>query len=208
MLRLSALSFKLVLLACMLFTSTAHAQIDSLLLAPFKEKRKLTYGLINRQTQLMDESSTIYGAYVGVKHGDRMKHVFTINSNVVLPAFQQPAVQLGFIGIAEEYTFLTRGRFSFHLYTHLGLGSTRLVDEITALPIPPRKWVLPLEGGLHTSFAVNSWLKANAGAGYRSVALYGSNELDGGYYKVGLSMDVFRYMERREQTGHWLPIGE
>ena len=207
MLRLPSLTFKLILV-CVLLTSSAHAQIDSLLIAPFKEKRKLTYGLINRQTQLMDEKSTIYGAYVGVKHGDRMKHVFTINSNVVLPAFQQPAVQLGFIGIAEEYTFLTRGRFSFHLYTHLGLGTTRLVDEVTALPVPPRKWVVPLEGGLHTSFAVNSWLKVNAGAGHRSVALFGSDELDGGYYKVGLSMDVFRYIERREQTGHWLPIWE
>ena len=205
MLRLPPPLFKRILVACMLYSSTAQAQLDSILFEPFTLKRKLTYGLINRQTQLMDERSTIYGAYVGVKYGERMRHVFTINSNVVLPAYQQPRVQLGFVGLAEEYTFLTRGRFSFHLYTHLGFGSTRLVDEVTSLPIPPRKWVCPVEGGLHTSYAVNSWFKLNAGAGYRSVFLYGSNELDGGYYKVGLSMDVFRYMERRAQTGRWLP---
>jgi len=184
-----------VVLACLFNGLAAHAQDDSVLPDPFSEPRSLTYGIWNRQTSLLDDRSTIYGLFVGVQHGKRMKHVFTVNSNVFWSGVpEEREVQLNFVGFAEEYSFLFIDRFEFILHTHAGLGEARFRSPSGSSNALRRDFIVPFEFGIHSTYHVNDWLKVTFGAGNRSVLFYGSNELNGGYWKLGVGVDLAEFL--------------
>lgn len=167
-----------------------NAQIDSLLIAPLKEKKSLTYGLNNRRTYLLGDPSTIYGVYFGIQYGERLKHVITYNNNLFW-AGNNEQVRVQFLGFAEEYTFYSVGRFEFVSYIHIGVGFAsyrnltllhehQFYDEL----------ISPVELGVHGSLRIYDWLKFKTGAGYRFVLLDKEHDMDGFYYKIGASLAV------------------
>jgi hypothetical protein len=165
-------------------------QVDSLLLAPFKEKKSFTYGLNNRGTFLLSERGTIYGIYMGIQYGERMKHVITVNSNGFWIG-QGDQVRLIYAGIAEEFTFLVVKRFEFISYIHGGIGFANYRKVIVPGRYETdRELVSPFEFGIHASYQMLDWLELKGGGGYRVVLLNELNELNGVYYKVGASIKL------------------
>lgn len=186
-----------MILCSFFFPIEASGQIDSLLIAPFKEKKSITYGFNNRRTFLLNSSSTIYGLYMGIQYGKRLKHVITINSNGFW-AGEEQQVQLLYGGLAEEFTFLSLKRFDFISYIHAGLGIARYREmNSSGSYIISRELISPIELGIHGSFSVNSWLALNGGAGYRFVLLEEIDQLDHIYYKIGLSLSIEKFLEAR-----------
>lgn len=179
-----------ILVLCLMINMGALSQVDSLFIAPFKEKKSLTYGLNNRRTFFLNQSTTIYGAYMGIQYGERMKHVITINSN---PFWidEEDHVHLIYAGFAEEFTFLFVKRFEFISYIHAGLGfATYQTMTLPGEYETNRELVSPIELGVHTSYKVLDWLKLKGGVGYRIVLLDEINELNNVYFKIGLGVDI------------------
>jgi len=195
------LSVKIILFGLlMLGTITAQGQIRDFLFGHFKEKKSITYGLNNRRTRIFQDRSTIYGAYIGIKFGERLKHVVTLNSTVLWVGsndidFVQPTeVQLNFVGFSEEFEFWKKGRWSLSTYLHGGFGRAhaRPVSAPANNDLFATQWVIPTEAGIHGEFSVNEWLSFRGGAGYRYVFNKEKWPLHGMYFKVGAGVNVKR----------------
>lgn len=179
-----------ILILYFISNTSAFCQIDSLLIAPFKEKKSFTYGINNRRTSLFNQNSTIYGIFMGIQYGERMKHVITMNSNICW-AGQEDQVRLTYAGFAEEFKFLSVKRFEFISYIHGGLGvATYRQLNSGGQYQTHREVVSPLELGVHLSYQLLDWLQLKGGVGYRFVLLTETQELDNVYYKVGLNVDI------------------
>lgn len=188
---------KLLLYHILLFATFSVAgqkNLAQFLLSPFKEKKTITYGLNNRRTLLLQDQSTIYGGYIGVKFGDRLKHVFTLNSTLfwVGEGDYVPNVtelQLNYLGFAGEYLFWQKEKWAFSSYMHGGAGKIRTVSNVLSNQTN-KDWVFPLEAGLHAGYLPNNWLELRFGGGYRYVLSSGNVPLNGFYYKVGAGVNL------------------
>jgi hypothetical protein len=161
----------------------------------YKSPAKVTYGLNNRRTSLLGNSVTIFGGYIGVQWGERLKHVVTANSSIFwmrpnANTLPPRSYHLNYIGLAEEYAFVQWNRWQLVSFLHAGWGSFHERKfEANAFDYT-LDWVLPLELGGHFSYGLTNWLDLIAGAGYRWVLLDESHTLDGLYYKASLSVDL------------------
>ena len=170
----------------------------------FQEERRIVYGLNNRQTRFLGDGSTLYGTYLGIEWGDRLRHVFTLNSTLFWVGrrnqlnLETPQLHLNYFGIAEEYLFYRRGRWDFSSYWHMGVGKAYFRDQINGVPGEKidSHWVIPLELGLQTEYHLNDWLSGKVGAGWRQVFLEETHALDGYYFKVAVGVNV-RYIWAR-----------
>jgi len=187
----------LIILSVLSFSAQSLAQSRDFLFKYFKQKKTFTYGLNNRQTKMLVEPSSIYSGYIGIKYGNQLKHVITVNSTVFWigdyqesPTLEPMEMQLNYVGLAEEFRFLKYNRWSFSSYIHLGAGKGRFRNSF---PLGSR-WLFPLETGIHGAYALNKWLEIKGGAGYRYVFHSQGLPLHGFYYKlsIGLNFQVFK----------------
>lgn len=178
------------------YSNNTNAQLNDFLFRHFKGKKAVTYGLNNRRTTLLYEPSTIYAGYIGIKFGNQLKHVITLNSTLLWVgepkndlAFSPTEVQLNFIGFSEEYVFLKHKKWAFSSYIHFGAGKAnfRPIEPFSGLD--HTQWVFPSEFGIHTAYSLNKWLELRTGGGYRYVMNAGNWPLHGFYYKVGAGIN-------------------
>ncbi len=161
----------------------------------YQSPASITYGLNNRRTSILGNSITIFGGYVGVQWGDRLKHVLTTNSSVfwIQPnatTLPPRSYHLNYIGFAEEYALLRWKRWELVSFIHGGYGSFHERSFEASAFTYNKDWVIPVELGGHLAFGINEWLDAIGGAGHRWVLLDQTHALDGFYYKVSLSLDI------------------
>jgi hypothetical protein len=189
----------LVLIVSLSISIPINAQDNHRLLDHFKEKKKLTYGLNNRHTIILHERATIYAGFIGIKFGNRLKHVITLNSTgfwVGNPARlsvlgRQPVeAQLNFIGLSEEYLFWKKKRWALSSYMHMGVGKGRFRSVTPDMNIVHTQWIYPLEMGLLTGYSPNPWLELRLGGGYRYTFNAGDWPLHSMYVKIGAGVNL------------------
>jgi hypothetical protein len=191
------MKFKALIIWVLTLSSlSTNAQLKDFLFKNFHEKRTLTYGLNNRNTSLLQESSTIYAGYIGIKYGDRLKHVITLNSTFFWVGKQTTdqgtiphEAQLNFVGLSEEYTFWKHNKISLTSYLQIGFGQARirpvLNDSYTI-----RKNVFPFEAGIHLGYSPLRWVDLRTGVGYRYTLNQGDWRLSSVYYRLGLAVNI------------------
>ena len=192
------------------FAEHSNGQLNDFLFGPFKEKKTVTYGLNNRRTSLLNENTTLYGGYIGIKFGGQLKHVITLNSTVFwvgeydAPQGLQPTeVQLNYAGFAEEYVFWRYQKWAFSSYIHLGAGKGRFrTASFDNYPFATH-WIFPAELGLQTGYSLNKWLELKAGGGYRYVMNAGDWPLHGFYYKLGAGLN---FQEFKKSYAHFADL--
>jgi hypothetical protein len=189
-----------ILVSSLLYTTKSFGQLDSFLTAPFKDKKSFTYGLNNRRTILLNDHASIYGIYMGIQYGNRMKHVVTLNSTL-LWAGNGPQVRLSYVGFAEEFTFLSIRRLGLISYIHGGFGYASYRNLPGSAQASRRDAVGPLEMGIHLSYGLWDWLQLKGGAGYRIVLPNKNPELNSVYYKVGASVNL-RLLKKKLNSQH------
>ncbi|MCG8576712.1 MAG: hypothetical protein MI810_17670 [Flavobacteriales bacterium] len=167
----------------------------------FKEEKVVTYGLNNRKTRFLNDPSTLYGGYIGIKYGNRLKHVITLNSTVFWVGNEldntnlTTEVQLNFAGLSEEYVYWKTPKWNFATYLHFGAGKARFRSwNQPSNPSFSSRWVFPAELGLHSEFALNSWLGIRGGVGYRYVFNSSEWPLHGFYYKIGAGLNTQEFL--------------
>lgn len=187
----------LLLVIGLSFSFLSNAQLNDFLFRHFKERKSVTYGLNNRRTSILNENSTIYGGYIGIKFGNRLKHVITLNSTVMWVGepnadigLEPVEVQLNFAGFSEEYVFWKHNQWAFSSYLHFGIGKGRFRSIPEGLNPSFSQWVFPAEFGIHSAYSPNKWLELRTGGGYRYVFNSADWPLHGFYYKVGAGLNI------------------
>ena len=152
----------------------------------------------------------IYGLYCGIGFGKNLRLKLGINGNPFPIKFQLHPLPLhkhnrmAFISLGEEYSFFRYKKLTFITYLQAGLGYNfySILDDREEIIHTGREWVAPLEIGLHTAYALNPWLSAKVGSGWRFVFPDREHDLSGYYLKLGLGIDteyVWKwYQQKRE----------
>ena len=192
----------IVFLLLILLSLEGTAQIRGFILNEFRKEKSVTIGLNNRHQKILHSPSTIYSGYIGIKYGERLKHVLTLNSSILWVGNAQTVLsadpieaQLSFIGFSEEYIFLKWGKFEFSTYLQVAIGRVFLRSTLNQELIKKPN-VYPLIGGVHCSYWVLPWLDLKLGGGYQHVVQEFNVPLNGIYYKIGLGVNLLNLLDR------------
>ena len=194
-------TLRLIILCLFIQTTPSYGQLNDFLFRHFRESKAVTYGLNNRKTRIMQSPTTLYGGYIGIKFGQQLKHVITLNSTAFWVGESANGgilheAQLNYAGFSEEFLFWQKNKWGFSTYLHIGLGKARFrpLSFDPALHTIQSKWIVPTEYGLQGTYALNNWLEIRSGFGYRYVLNAGDWPLHGFYYKVGAGIN-FKELE-------------
>ncbi|MBL7837878.1 MAG: hypothetical protein JNM67_10200 [Bacteroidetes bacterium] len=163
-----------------------------------KSKKDFIYGIDNRRTHIKDHNALIYGAYVGIGFGGRIKFKFGISGTpfekgkFVDDQGHIKRNRLIFGTIGEEYDFYIKNKFRLTSYVQFGAGYNyyRIIDSADSEKSRGRNLILPLELGMHANYDVLPWLRAKLGGGWRFVFPEYSSDLSGYYIKIGFSVNT------------------
>lgn len=192
------LNFILILLLSLLsHINYLSAQSNSFSSA-LKSKKEFIYGIDNRRTHIKDHNALIYGAYLGIGFGGRVKFKFGISGTPFEKGKFVDAQghikrnRLIFGTIGEEYDFYIKNKFRLTSYVQFGAGYNyyRIIDSLDTEKSKGRNLILPLELGIHANYDVLPWLRAKLGGGWRFVFPDYSSDLSGYYIKIGFSVNT------------------
>lgn len=204
----------IMLFIATLFPSFGNAQELSNPFQTFKEKKVFIYGVDNRRTHIKSHSTLIYGLYLGIGFGGKLRFKAGISGT----PFEKGKFtddqgkikknRLVFINLGEEFDFLIINRFRMTTYFQAGLGYNyfRVLDASKIEIQRGRNLIIPLESGLQANYDLLPWLRAKVGGGWRFVLPDYSYDLSGYYIKIGFSIDrkklceVYRNKRNKKTT--------
>ena len=168
----------------------------------FRDKKEFIFGLDNRRTHIYHQSTTIYGAYMGVGFGGKLRFKAGVSGTpfevgeVITDDNLAIKNRLFFFNVGEEFDFLYFSKLRFTTYVQLGWGYNyfRELDPNGLELFKGRKTIVPLELGLHSSYDFLPWLNLKLGGGWRFVFPFSTNNLSGYYFKVGLGFNTKKFI--------------
>lgn len=198
----------------LLMLSNTLAQTPVGFFTAFKEKKEFIYGIDNRRTHIKDHNALIYGAYMGVGFGGKLRFKVGLSGTPFEKGKFVDAQghikrnRLIFATLGEEYDFLIINKFRLTSYFQFGAGYNyfRIIDSIDAEKSRGRNLILPLELGVHANYDLTPWLRAKLGGGWRFVFPEYSSDLSGYYIKIGFGvktsvlMNTYRSYRESKKT--------
>ncbi|MBX3165346.1 MAG: hypothetical protein KF900_12800 [Bacteroidetes bacterium] len=200
-----------IVFTAVLFPFISTAQQITHPIQPFKEKKEFIYGIDNRRTHIHRQRTLIYGAYIGVDFGKKLR----LKAGVSGTPFERGELlddegtikknRLVFINLGEEFDFLIINKFRLTTYFQTGIGWNyfRKIDSSGIEVQNGKNLIIPIEVGIHAGYDILPWLRAKVGGGWRFVLPYYSKDLSGYYIKLGFGINVKRLREsykRRNTT--------
>lgn len=200
----------IVIFFCLLFSFKTNAQELVNPIEAIKKKKELIYGIDNRRTHIKQQSTLIYGGYIGVGFDDKVRIKLGISST----PFERGLLvddlgvikrnRLIFMNLGEEYDFLIIQKFRMTTYLQTGIGFNyfRKINKYQVVVEDGRELIIPIELGLNLNYDILPWLRLKTGGGWRFVFPEYSQGLSGYYIKIGASLKTKLflefYRERRE----------
>jgi hypothetical protein len=172
-------------------------------LKAFKEERRFIFGIDNRRTHIKNQSTLIYGLYVGVGFGGKLR----LKAGISGTPFERGRFtdaqgrlkknRLIFVNLGEEFDFFILNRFRLAAYLQTGIGYNyyRYLDASKVETQKGRNLIIPIEMGILTTYDLWPWLRGKIGGGWRIVRPGVSADLSGYYVKIGLSMDTRKFLQ-------------
>lgn len=185
------------LLASLSFLPLLHAQ-DQRTVTTTVDSTRFIYGIDNRRTHIGQQQTLIYGAYLGMGLGQRLRLKAGINGTL----FERGRFidrdglldrnRLVFVSLGEEFDFFIRPKLRLTTYCQVGAGLNyfRALDTTGREVRRGRDPIYPLEMGLHGSYPIVSWARLKLGGGWRFVFPTTSYDLSGYYIKLGIGVDL------------------
>ena len=169
-----------------------------------KGRREFIYGIDNRRTHIKEQSTVIYGAYLGFGFEEKLRLKLGISATPFEVGKTTDAYgaitrhRLIFLTLGEEFDFFIHNRFRMTTYVQGGFGfdfSRTTINE-TVSPVS-RKVIVPVEIGLHFNYDVSPWLRVKLGGGWRFVLPNETHELSGYYLKTGFGFSWVKFKNER-----------
>jgi hypothetical protein len=195
---------KLLVVILAINPSCINAQSLSNPFRTLKETKKFIYGFDNRRTRIGEQNASIYGLYLGIGFGGKLRFKAGISE---MP-FQKGKVvddqnliqknRLLFGVFGEEFDFLVYKKLRFTTYFQAGMGYNffRKIDKMETEILTGRNPILPLEIGAQSNYSISPGLTVKVGGGYRFVLPAHSYHLSGSYFKVGLNINSRKLLEK------------
>lgn len=212
MLRSKSILFILIILV---FTGiTGYSQILNDPFESLKKKREFIYGLDNRRTHIKEHHSVIYGVYMGVGYGKKLRYKISISGTPfeVGKFVDENGIlkrnRLLFFSLGEEFDFYEYKRFGMTTYLQTGIGRNfyRKFNENGMELETGSELIIPIEAGLNFNYALKPYLKIKSGFGWRFVLPKYSSGLSGYYLKLGLGFNVKKFLEHEDNK--WIQFSE
>jgi len=175
-----------------------YSQVLSNPVSALKEKREFIYGIDNRRTHIKEHSTIIYGIYVGIGFGGKLR----LKSGISGVPFEKGKFldeqglvrknKLVFFNLGEEFDFFIHHKFRLTTYLQSGIGYNffRKLDKFDTEIEKGNYLIIPIELGMHANYDIYTWLRFKVGGGWRLVAPYYANDLSGYYLKLGIGVDA------------------
>lgn len=184
------------LMAVLFYSGVCHAQVFENPVETLEEKKRFIYGIDNRRTHIESDGVVIYGLYLGIEFGGKLRFKagasgtpFQITTTVDETG-ELRKNRLFFANLGEEFDFFIIKKFRLTAYVQGGLGYDyyKELDASENVKFKGRNIIIPIEVGIHANYDLLPWLRAKLGGGWRFVAPANSNYLSGYYMKIGLSV--------------------
>lgn len=181
----------------------------------FKEKRQFLYGLDNRRTHVLGQSTLIYGAYLGVGFGKKLRFKVSISGAPFEVGRTENEVGLirrnrfYFFSIGEEFDVYTYKRFALTTYLQAGLGENfyRKTTNAGEFVFEGKHVIIPIEIGMHGNYYIYPWLAFKLGGGWRFVPPTEASYLSGYYLKIAFGFSTSEFLSwNRERKAKKLEI--
>lgn len=211
--RLFSLSKCVFFFFILLCSWCTKAQSISNPIRAFDHEKRFIYGIDNRRTHIRRHGTLIYGLYCGYSFGHHLRFKFSLSGT----PFERGKLyddqglllrqRLVFASLGEEFDFLVIRRFRLVTYLQAGAGYNfyRRLDSSANEVERGRRFIIPIELGIHHSYDINSWLQLRIGGGWRFVLPTQSRDLSGYYIKLalGFSFSEFRkaHGKKKDQEG-------
>lgn len=205
-----------IVVAGLFSISLCNAQKLSNPLHAIKESKEFIYGIDNRRTHIKAHSTLIYGAYIGIVMGDKLRFKIGVSGT----PFERGKFideqgllkknRLIFANLGEEFDFLIINRFRLTTYFQSGIGYNHY-RKINALGVETEKGknlIIPLEAGIHANYDLLPWLRAKLGGGWRFVPPAYSYDLSGYYIKIGFSVKTKKLWALYQNRKHEKTMNE
>jgi len=171
-----------------------------------KKKKEIVYGIDNRRTHIYQHHTVIYGLYSGISFGKKLRFKIGINGTPfeVGRFVDENGIlkknRLFFASLGEEFDFYQYKKFGMTTYLQAGIGNNfyRQLTQSGTEVNKGKQLIIPIETGLHFSYDLLTYLKLRTGLGWRFVPPNNSRELSGYYVKLGLSFNLKKFNEARE----------
>jgi hypothetical protein len=191
------LLFIFLLLTCF----SSFAQVIENPIVSLKSDRDFIYGLDNRRTHIKEQSTVIYGAYLGFGFDEKLRLKLGLSGTPFEVGRTEDAQgditrhRLVFLTVGEEFDFFIRNRFRTTTYVQAGAGFdfSRIIYSNGGFSHISRNAIVPIEFGLHFNYDVYPWLRAKLGGGWRIVLPNDSRELSGYYIKAGFGFSYKKF---------------
>ena len=192
---------RLLLLLLLLTNFHVQGQLENPFYA-FKEKRQFLYGLDNRRTHVLGQSTLIYGAYLGVGFGKKLRFKVSISGTPFEVGKTENEIGLirrnrfYFFSIGEEFDIYTYKRFALTTYLHSGLGEIfyRKTNTSGAFVESGQHLIIPIEIGMHGNYYIYPWLAFKLGGGWRFVPPAEASYLSGYYLKIAFGFSTSEFL--------------
>ncbi|MBL7936241.1 MAG: hypothetical protein JNM51_10595 [Bacteroidia bacterium] len=161
------------------------------------DKKVLIYGIDNRRTHISKHNTLIYGLYLGIGFGGKLRFKVGISATpfekgkFIDSQGNLKRNKLFFAHVGEEFDFFMINKLRLTTYIQAGYGFNyfRIVNQNNAELQNGKNLIIPIELGLQVSYDFKPWLRAKLGFGWRFVFPYYSYDLSGYYIKTGCSIN-------------------
>ena len=177
-----------------IFSQKNYAQEIPNPIEAIKEKKEFIYGIDNRRTHINGQNALIYGLYVGIGYGGklRFKGGFSLTPYERGKSVDEFGVikknRLLFLNIGEEldYFIYKKIRLTAYLQTGIGFNYHITINAISKIEVAKGKdFIVPIEVGTHIGYDILPWFRLKVGGGWRFVRPEYSSDLSGYYIKTG-----------------------
>jgi len=173
-----------------------------------KKKKEIVYGLDNRRTHIHQQHTVIYGLYTGIGFGKKLRFKIGINGTPfeVGRIVDENGIikknRLFFVSLGEEFDFYQYKKFGMTSYLQAGFGYNfyRQLNQSGTELNKAKQLIIPIETGFNFSYDLLTYLKLKTGFGWRFVGPNNSRDLSGYYVKLGLSFNIRKYTDLRENN--------
>lgn len=203
----------IVLFIVLLFPLFSKAQELSNPFQTLREKKEFICGIDNRRTHIHQQQTVIYGLYMGIDFGKKLRFKTGISATLFEKGklIDEQGIlkrnKLVFVNLGEEFDFMMINKFRFTTYFQAGIGHNffRKIDTSLIEIQKGRDLIIPIEAGLHANYDILPWARVKAGGGWRFVLPAYSYDLSGYYIKIGISINSRKLLDacqnnRNEKT--------